>query len=78
MKHYFRPGREDFRQAILRAMPKMLGDGGRMPAKEEIKEILERSTLKTWRKDKAKVLDLLAELSNQSPGSRQMAINSRA
>jgi hypothetical protein len=25
MKHYFRPGREDFRQAILRAMPKMLG-----------------------------------------------------
>jgi hypothetical protein len=49
-----------------------------MPVKEEIKEILERSTLKTWRKDKAKVLDLLAELSNQSPGSRQMAINSRA
>ena len=26
MKHYFRPGREDFRQAILRAMPKILGD----------------------------------------------------
>jgi hypothetical protein len=25
MKHYFRPGREDFRAAILRAMPKMLG-----------------------------------------------------
>lgn len=46
--------------------------------REEIKKILERSTLKTWRKDKAKVLDLLAELSNQSPGSRQMAINSRA
>ena len=27
MKHYFRPGREDFRAAILKAMPKMLADG---------------------------------------------------
>jgi integrase len=28
MKHYFRPGREDFRQAIMRAMPKMLAGLG--------------------------------------------------
>ncbi len=28
MKHYFRPGREDFRAAIFKAMPKMLSDGG--------------------------------------------------
>jgi hypothetical protein len=26
MNHYFRPGREDFQQAILRAMPRMLGE----------------------------------------------------
>jgi hypothetical protein len=37
MKHYFRPGREDFRQAILRAMPKMLGDGAPNSAKEEMR-----------------------------------------
>ena len=29
MKHYFRPGREDFRAAILKAMPKMLADDKR-------------------------------------------------
>ena len=28
MKHDFRPGREDFRAAIFKAMPKMLADGG--------------------------------------------------
>jgi len=27
MKHSFRPGREDFRAAIFKAMPKMLADG---------------------------------------------------
>ena len=37
MKHYFRPGREDFRQAILRAMPKMLGAGAQMSARDEIR-----------------------------------------
>jgi integrase len=31
MKHYFRPGREDFRQAIMRAMPKMLADDAPAP-----------------------------------------------
>jgi integrase len=28
LKHYFKPGREDFRKVILKAMPKMLTDGG--------------------------------------------------
>ena len=70
MKHYFRPGREDFRQAILGAMPKMLGDAGRLPAKEEIKKILERSTAKTWQKDKARVLNLLVAPENPSPACR--------
>jgi hypothetical protein len=41
MKHYFRPGREDFRQVLLKAMPKMLGDGGQKPVKEEMREIIE-------------------------------------
>jgi hypothetical protein len=28
MKHYFRPGRKDFREALLEAMPQILADGG--------------------------------------------------
>jgi integrase len=59
MKHYFRPGREDFRAAILRAMPKMLGEGTSKSAKEEMRQIIERVTPKTWKRDKARLLRLL-------------------
>ncbi len=41
MKHYFRPGREDFRAAIFRAMPKMLADGGQRSVKDEMRFVLE-------------------------------------
>jgi len=34
MKHYFRPGRGDFRTAIFKAMPKMLADGGQRSVME--------------------------------------------
>ena len=61
MKHYFRPGREDFRQAILKAMPKMLADGGQRSAKDEMREILERMTARTWKRDRAQALRLLVE-----------------
>ncbi|MBE7499174.1 MAG: hypothetical protein HS113_02475 [Verrucomicrobiales bacterium] len=41
MKGYFRPGREDFRAAILKAMPKMLADGGEQRSvKEEMREMV--------------------------------------
>jgi integrase len=59
MKHYFRPGREDFRQAILRAMPKMLADGGLRSAKDEMRGILERTSVRTWKRDSARLLGLL-------------------
>jgi hypothetical protein len=59
MKHYFRPGREDFRQAILKAMPKMLADGGQKSAKEKMIKIIERATPRTWKRDKAKLLEML-------------------
>ena len=62
MKHYFRPGREDFRQAIMRAMPKMLGDGGQRSVKEEMREILEGMTAKTWKRGKDKLARILARL----------------
>jgi hypothetical protein len=60
MKHYFRPGREDFRQVILNAMPKMLAHGGQSSVKDEMRSILERTSVKTWRRDSARVLELLA------------------
>lgn len=59
LKHYFRPGREDFRQAIFKAMPKMLGEGGSQSAIEQARDILERSTAKTWRKDRERLRGLL-------------------
>jgi hypothetical protein len=62
MKHYFRPGREDFRAAIFKAMPKMLADGGQRSVKEEMNAILKRTSAKTWKRDAAKLLDLLAGL----------------
>ncbi len=62
MKHYFRPGRADFRQAILRAMPKMLGEGTPRPAKEKMRQNIERVTPKMWKKDKASLLKLLETL----------------
>jgi integrase len=63
MKHYFRPGREDFRQAIMKAMPKMLADGaGQRSVKEEMLGILERTSSRSWQRDKARLLELLARM----------------
>jgi hypothetical protein len=61
MKHYFRPGREDFRQAILRAMPKMLGDGEQRSVKDQVLAILEGMTARSWRRNKAEAMRLLSE-----------------
>ena len=57
MKHYFRPGREDFRQAIMKAMPKMLSNGGQKLAKEEMRAIIEHVTPQTLKRDKARLLE---------------------
>jgi len=61
MKHYFRPGREDFRAAILRAMPKMLGNGARQPVKDQVLAILEGMTARTWRRDRTEAMRMLSE-----------------
>ena len=63
LKHYFRPGREDFRTVITQAMPKMLGLGESKPiAKDEMKRILERSTNRTWNTDRKRLLELIEAL----------------
>jgi len=63
MKHYFRPGREDFRTAIFKAMPKMLSDGGNRPSvKEEMRQALDAMTPKTCNSDRARLLGLLERI----------------
>ena len=62
MKHYFRPGREDFRAAIFRAMPKMLADGGQRSVKEEMRRIIEGMTARTWRRDRERLAELLGAI----------------
>jgi integrase len=61
MKHYFRP--EDFRQAIMRAMPKMLAENTRPSSlKEEMLEILARTSVRTWKVDSQRLRMLVATL----------------
>jgi hypothetical protein len=60
LKHYFRPGREQFRQAMQAAMPKMLSAGGNVPTRDDqIRAILAKMTAKSLRQDKERILELL-------------------
>jgi len=61
LKHYFKPGREQLRQALQAAMPKLLTNGQKTP-KEQMLSILERTTLKTWQKDAKRIRELVAAL----------------
>jgi len=58
LKHYFQPGREDFRRALQSAMPKLLTNGHKAP-KDELREIVEGMTAKSWRQDKARLVELV-------------------
>ena len=58
LKHYFQPGRETFREALQTAMPKLLTNGEKSP-KEQLKDLIERTTAKAWKKNKAKIEELL-------------------
>jgi integrase len=61
LKHYFQPGQEAFRQALQSAMPKLLTNGQKSP-RDEMREILARMTVKTWKKDKARMKKLMSAL----------------
>ncbi len=61
LKHYFQPGREDFRRALQSAMPKLLTNGQKSP-RDEMRETIEKMTAKTWKKDKARLLGLLTKV----------------
>ena len=61
LKHYYQPGREEFRRALRSAMPKLLTNGNKTP-KEQILEILDVTTAKTWKKDAARLRKLIAAI----------------
>ena len=57
--HYFHPNQEQMRIALQAAMPRLLMNGA--PTRDEqIRQILDAMTTKTWKKDREKVLALLA------------------
>ena len=58
LKHYFQPGREDFREALHNAMPQLMMNGQKSQ-REQIRDIVEGMTAKTLKQDKARVLQLL-------------------
>ncbi len=62
LKHYFRPGREDFRAVLAQAMPRMLGHGSTQPTKEQMKELLQKMTVLTWSADRKRLLELIDTL----------------
>jgi integrase len=61
LRHYFQPGREDFRRALQSAMPKLLTNGHKSP-KDEMKEVLDKLTAKNLKQSKARLLALLAKV----------------
>ena len=61
LKHYFQPGREEFRRALQTAMPKLLTNGQKTP-KEEMLSILDQTAAKTWQKDAKRLRELVIAL----------------
>ena len=54
LKHYFQPGREDFRRALQSAMPKLLTNGQKSP-KDELHALIEQVKPKALRDRMLKV-----------------------
>jgi len=59
LKHYFQPGREEFRRALQTAMPKLLTNGTKTP-KDQMLQILDQSTAKAWKRDAKRLRELIA------------------
>jgi integrase len=65
LKNYFKPGRDDFRQVVEGAMPKLLMSGNgqeEKTPKEKILEICAGMKAKTWKQDVEKIAALAAAM----------------
>lgn len=69
LKHYFQPGREEFRNALQAAMPDLLmgGDAGPSPL-DEMEEILDTTSSETWEQDVVKLRSICKKLSEGGAG----------
>lgn len=59
-KHYFQPGKEDFRQVLLSAMPRLLMSGAKS-RDEQLREVIKQMTSETLKADKRKLIALLGK-----------------
>jgi hypothetical protein len=58
LAHYFQPGREQFRQSLQTAMPKLLTDG--TPSRDDqILAIVDGMSIRTWKREKEKLRALI-------------------
>jgi len=63
LKHYFKPGREDFSKAVNAAMPKFLGKTNAPiadPRFTEILKIIDQTSAKKWKHDSLRIRLLIA------------------
>jgi hypothetical protein len=58
LKHYFQPGREDFRQALQKVMPKLLMNAQPSP-KDEMRELVAKMSAKNWKKQQKRLAALM-------------------
>jgi integrase len=61
LKHYFQPGREDFRRALQSIMPEILTKGQNSPI-DEMLATIHKMTAKTLKNDKARLVALLSQV----------------
>ena len=62
LKHYFKPGREQFKAAMANAMPEMLAGPRRAP-KHDALELLKGMNSQNWRKRRARLIEILSDKS---------------
>lgn len=63
LKHYFRPGREEFRKTITSAMPKLLTQGAApLSPKERLLEVVDGMDERTWQERQEDLRNLIQEL----------------
>lgn len=60
LKHYFQPGREQFRQALQTRLPSVLA-GKVKPRDAQMESVIKRMSAKTLKRDKKRLLALLRE-----------------
>lgn len=61
LKHYFQPGREEFRKALQSAMPALLSNGSQSP-RDEALSILATMSVDTWEADRDRLRELVGRI----------------